>query len=733
MKKIIAVILALTLMMGAFSFAYADGTSARLYNVYGDGMLFAQNKEAILAGVAECGTEITAELYSDGEICASGKSVVTEQGTFEVSFIAPEGGYKEYTVKMKENGIEFDSLEGVVFGELWLASGQSNMQYPLAQAKGGRDLFAKGEKLSKWIRTLYMPSYPGNTAGPEITYRDPQIEIKDAYWFSGENLSFYNISAVAYYFAADLQEKLDMPIGILNASLGGSSIASWLSREAIDSDETVKNDFVSRGMYIERNKWDEQGQNVYADMTANYNHKIEPLRHFRPSGLIWYQGESDIFWTDKAYSDAYDLMQRSYSKLFGYEESLMPFICTQLAAYIYSDDRFELPDRNICFSQMQAQRPESRAAVAIYDVPLTWIPEAGAIHPECKREIGEKMAFAADGLVYGIEISYTAPSVSSTEIRDGSVYVTMKDVGDGLASKGDKLYGFAVCGEDGIYVQAGAEIVNANTVRVWSDGVASPVAATYAYSLNNMRSNLYATAEGELTLNASPFVTKRIDGAHYWIDRQWTDCENEFTWHVTDDDKFKGEYSSWSSDGANISYGNGYMNVSGEDAFSISPVMTYKDGAFEKVFEDADKDYSDYGKMTVEIRNNGKNDISLDCVRIYKNALMWYSPAVNGEKSTETVIPADGKWYKITFDLNRLYLYGNEGGASRPCGRLDNVKEIRFDFGAGEVSIDNIRFLPDTENCGVRFDPEFSNADSVLEKISALFISTIGKIISLFA
>ena len=220
MKKIIAVILALSLMMGAFSFAYADGTSARLYNVYGDGMLFAQNKEAILAGVAECGTEITAELYSDGEICASGKSVATEQGTFEVSFVSPEGGYKEYTVKMKENGIEFDSLEGVVFGELWLASGQSNMQYPLAQAKGGRDLFAKGEKLSKWIRTLYMPSYPENTAGPEVTYRDPQIEIKDAYWFSGENLSFYNISAVAYYFAADLQEKLDMPIGILNASLG---------------------------------------------------------------------------------------------------------------------------------------------------------------------------------------------------------------------------------------------------------------------------------------------------------------------------------------------------------------------------------------------------------------------------------------------------------------------------------------------------------------------------------
>ncbi|MBE6772253.1 MAG: hypothetical protein E7547_08945 [Ruminococcaceae bacterium] len=737
MKKAVSIILAVTMALGCVCFASAEHTTAKLYNTYGDGMLFKQNDEAILAGTASANAEITAELCNgSGEVVASGKSSASADGTFEVSFNAPQGGYEEYSIVLKENSAEFDTLENVVFGELWLASGQSNMQYPLAQSRTGRDMFANSQKLSKWLRILLVPAYPGNTTGPEFTYADPQQDIVGAQWVTGENSAIYGMSAVAYFFAADLMEKLDMPVGVLNASLGGSSITSWLSRVAIDGDEKVKEDFISNDLYIEKSEWDTTGQNVYVDMTANYNHKIEALKHFRPSGMIWYQGESDIHWRGEMYTNAFDLMQRSYSELFGYEDALMPIIYTQMASYLYSNDGLVLLDRNIEYSEMQKLHRESRATVTIYDLPLTYIPEAGSIHPECKEEIGQRMAFAANSLVYGGSDSYTAATVKSTEIRDGSVYVTFDNTGDGLMADGVKLYGFAVCGADGIYIQADAEIVSADTVRIWSVNVPKPCSATYAYCISNMRSNLYASSDGNLALPVCPFVTDSSIGTHYWFDRQWTDCEDEQTWHTMSSEKLNKYYDSWAADGADISFNGGAMNITSDnEKFSVSPLMTCKDSIKTVAFGDMDSDYSDYGKMSFIVRNNGTENVSVSEIRFYKNSFMWYSPAVDGTKDVETVIPADGEWHVLTFDLNRLYLFGNEGGASSPCGRLGKVNEIRFVFsaeGEGDISIDSVRFAPSNEDAGIRFDSEMNNADNFVEIISAVFAKIINTIISIF-
>lgn len=732
MKKALSIFLAFLLAIGSVSIAYAENSSAKLYGTYGNDMLFQQNKDAVFAGAATSGAEITAELYNAaGELVASGKSVASD-GTFTVSFLAPAGGYDEYNVILKENGTVFAQLENVVFGELWVASGQSNMQYPLSQAKGGAEMFVNGEKLSKWLRVLLVPPYVNNKV--EDTYADPQQDIAGAKWVTGENGEVYSMSAVAYYFAAQMQAELDMPVGVLNASLGGSSIESWLSREAIDGDETVKNNLVSRKRYIERNDWSESGQNIYADMTANYNHKIEALGYFRPAGLIWYQGESDLMSrnTEAEYEAMYDLMQRSYSELFGYENELMPFVCTQLASYLYSDDGLILLDWNINYCKIQAARPESRAVVTIYDVPLTYLIEAGPIHPECKQEIGERMAYAAKGLAYGMGNSYTAATVEKAEIRDGAVYVTFKNTGDGLACSDDALYGFAVCGADGVYAQANAEIVAADTVRVWSEDVKNPVSASYAYCVSNMRSNLYSTADGALVMPVCQFVTDKSVGTHYWFDRQWTDCGDEYTWHVMKKAELNKNYASWTAKGAEIAFAEGVMNVSGNGDFTLSPVLNYEK---DEKFNDADNDYSDYGTMKMRIRNNGEKAVDLSGVKIYKNSLIWYSPAVNGTKGVEASIPADGQWYVIEFDLNRLYLFGNEGGAGRPCGRLDKVSEIRFEFANdsdAEISVDSVRFAPDTSDGKAKFDPDSATLDTMLEKITAFFIGIIGKIVSVF-
>ncbi len=733
MKKTISLFLAFLFAVGCMNIAYAEDSSAKLYGTYGDGMLFQQNKDAVFAGTASAGAEITVEMYNAAnELVASGNSTAPADGTFTVSFLAPAGGYEEYKVILKENSAEFAQLDNVVFGELWLASGQSNMQYPLSQAKGGADMFKNSQKLSKWLRVLHMPGYCNNNESD--TFADPQQDVVGAVWTTGENEYVYNMSAVAYYFAAQMMEDLDMPVGILNASLGGSAISSWISREAIDSDSEVKNYLVSQGKYIEKSDWETVNPSIYYDMTANYNHKIHPLRNFRPSGMIWYQGETDLMnrYTEEAYADFYDLMQRSYSELFGYKNESMPFICTQIASYLYSDDGLIMQDWNINYCNIQAAQPESRATVTIYDVPLTFLPEAGSIHPECKQETGERMAFAAKGLVYGGDDDYTAATVEKAEIRDGAVYVTFRNEGDGLACGGDELYGFAVCGADGVYVQANAEIVSADTVKVWSDDVTSPVSASYAYCVSNMRSNLYATADGNLALPVSQFVTDKSVGTHYWFDRPWTDCNDEFTWHVMNETQANKNYSSWSADGAEITFANGVMNVKGGTEFTVSPSLNYKSG---QKFDDTDNNYSDYGKMSFYVRNNGDADVELSEIRISKNSLVWYSPAVNGTKSVEATIPADGQWHLVTLDLNRLYLFGNEGGAGRPCGKLSKVKEIRFAFASengADISIDNIRFAPDTSDGRTQFDPDMSTADTFIEKLSAIFIKAIGMIISVF-
>jgi len=733
LKKILSVILSFLFAICGMSMAYAKETAAKLYATYGDGMLFQQNKEAVFAGTASAGAKVTAQMYNAAdELVASGSSSVLPDGTFTVSFRAPAGSYEEYKVILKENSAEFAQLDNVVFGELWLASGQSNMQYPLSQAKGGADMFKNSQKLSKWLRVLHMPVYCNNNEND--TFVDPQQDAVGAVWTTGENGHIYNMSAVAYYFAAQMMEELDMPVGILNASLGGSAIASWLSRDAIDSDSKVKNYLDSIDKYIEKSDWEKVNPSIYRDMTANYNHKIHPLRNFRPSGMIWYQGETDLMleYSEEAYADFYDLMQRSYSELFGYKNERMPFICTQIASYLYSDDGLIMLDWNINYCDIQAAQPESRATVTIYDVPLTFLPDAGSIHPECKQEIGERMAFAAKGLVYGGDNDYTAATVEKTEIRDGAVYVTFINEGDELACGGDELYGFAVCGADGVYVQANAEIVSADTVKVWSDDVTSPVSASYAYCVSNMRSNLYSTANGKLALPVCQFVTDKSVGTHYWFDRPWTDCNDELTWHVMREMEANKNFSSWSADGAQITFANGVMNVTGNTEFTLCPSLNYK---FGKKFEDTDNDYSDYGKMSFLVRNNGGADVELSEIRILKNSLEWYSPAVNGTKGVEAIIPADGQWHLVTVDLNRLYLFGNEGGAGNPCGKLDKVEEIRFSFASEtdtDISIDNIRFAPDTSDGRKQFDPDISTADTFIEKISAIFIKFIGMIISIF-
>ncbi len=701
MKKILCVLLTIIMVLSCSNIAFAADGNAKLYTFYGDGMLFEQNREAVISGTAKNGSVITATLYKDDKIVAEG-TAVAQNGEFEVSFTAPDGSYDEYSVELCCNGYVFATLEDVVFGELWIASGQSNMQYPLVQEKTGVEMYKNKEKLGDWLRVLHVPAVTEYKGSAAIVPADPQKDIPGAVWTTGDDEYSYNMSAVAYFFAKELNAELDVPVGVLNMPLGGSVIASWLGREDIDKDTDVKNILMSFDEYYEKDEWVESERSIFYDMTSNYNLKVAPLRHFRVSGMIWYQGESDIIFqkTPSQYEKMFDLMQRSYTELFEYDDGLLPVVYTQLASYRYHlDNGTDLVGMNEGFAEMQKKQPDSRAVVSIYDIPLTYVEAMGAIHPDTKKDIGERMAVSAMGLVYGSGDAYTAPYVRSSEIKDGKIYVTLDNVGDGLVFDGKQPAGFAVAGEDGVFVTATAQITDKNTIVIYNERVENPVSASYSYCLGNMNSNLYASKNGKIALPVSPFVIAEPEDAFYFAEMQWADCEKETVWHLKDDVYTK-EYQTWESEGAEIAISseaansgeNGLKVIAEKSDFSVSPVMGTT-GASEKVkFHDECYDYSRYGKIVFNVRNDGAGDVIFDNVKIYKDGGAWYSSAM-----TEIVIPADGKWYEIEVDIENLYIYDVNFGVKLSNDKLKNISDIEFCFSGenAEISIDSFGVLPE--------------------------------------
>ena len=741
MKKLLALFVFVVVVIFSCFMVSADNDTAKLYNYYSDNMLFKQNDDAILGGKAPAGSMITCTLYnSQSQSVAYAETVTGSDGVFNLSFLAPAGSFEEYRLVLTVNGDVFAELKDVVFGELWLAGGQSNMQLSLWASKTGMQMMAENKRGSDALRFLDIP-HPANYKGsPWLVPAVPLDDFESPnLWYKGSDAQVYELSGVAYYFAESLIAELGMPVGLLDANLGGSAIYSWLSRESIESNPELLADLIGYGRYIPLESWNEAGIDHYAGMTANFNKTISPLRNMRLSGMLWYQGESDINHAYGKYSRAFTTMQDTYTELFDYKDGKLPIVFTQLASYAYGDMDW-LQKLNAEFADMQQERPDSRALTSILDVPLDYDPGVHAIHPACKKEVGEKMAYAAKGLVYDMYDSYTTATVEKAEIKDGSIYVTFRDVGDKLIADGNSLRGFSICSSDGVYFSAKAEIVSYNTVRIYSDSVKNPCSATYAYSQTNNHANLYASRNGEKLLAVSPFITDRNYSAHLWHHDAWTNCDFAEYWHCHTNE-YSGFYNTWKADGAEISFGtstigsgNALYITSGNKEFSVMPNFTYKENLKEVYFMDFDRNWSDYGTLTFKVKVNSGNALKFDGLKIKVNDGLWVMPAVKDMHSTGTAIEADGNVYTITLDLNRLYPLGNIYAETLTADVLTGVMSAEFKFSSAnntvKIVLDDINFGPDIPaDSGISGS---ENKPNLLEKIKALFVSMYMKIVMFF-
>ena len=358
-------------------------------------------------------------------------------------------------------------LNDILIGEVWFCSGQSNMEMPMQgfdrqPLKGGNDFIAKAN--------VNVPIRIFNTdvvAGKRIRQVNKQVrtDIKGA-WLLNTPENVAVTSASAYYFAKYTQEVLNVPVGIIVSSLGGSAVEAWMSREAIEPFKEIDLSILDNNIEI---------KNPQQTPCVLYNAKLAPLLNFKIKGMLWYQGESN-----RLRHDLYTKLMPAFVKDLRskWDSGEFPFYYVQIAPYKYdgadSTSGARLRDAQ---TQNMTDIPNS-GMVSTLD-----IGNLNFIHPVDKETVGKRLAWWALGQTYLLKgIDYATPIYKSMEIQEAKIYINFKNADRGISPMWTDLKGFEIAGADKVFYPAKAEIeTKTSRLAVTSEKVPNPVAVRYAF------------------------------------------------------------------------------------------------------------------------------------------------------------------------------------------------------------------------------------------------------------
>lgn len=447
-----------------------------------------------------------------------------------------EGKWMLYLDKLSAGGPFIISVKGnnsitvsdVYVGEVWLCSGQSNMDMTVAKEdRSWAGVFNEAEEVANanypLIRVLdadFTPSIP------------VLKEIKTVGWEIVSPKTVGHISAAAYFFARDIQKKLNVPIGLVVTSFGASTAEAWISKPALEANPKYTkllsnfDDKMKRyGDTSLRNKTEREVaqwkidtakaraegktlpkkpsamQNPERDQHNPYvlwNGMVSPLVPYAIRGALWYQGESNGPTAD-IYKDLMETLVADWRKRWG--QGNYPFLYVQLANHqvLITEPVKDDPMVTVRHAQLQnLSIPNTAMVVAIDNADPN---NPGNIHPKNKQEIGRRLSLAGLALAYGQKITYSGPVYDKMQTAGNTVRLQFKHTDGGLEARGGILKGFAIAGEDKKFVWADAKI-EGNTIVVSSPDIARAVAVRYAWGKNPIIS-LYNKAG----LPASPFRT----------------------------------------------------------------------------------------------------------------------------------------------------------------------------------------------------------------------------------
>ena len=696
----------------ATAYAGVNPGDITLTNIYENGMIFQQNKPAVIKGSGTAGYVITAALHnSKNEKVAEARGTVGEDGKWKISLDGQAGSYEAYTVKFSVAGIPVHTLSNILFGEVWITTGQSNMLYKLSKDVEYKSL-TLGDKYLKVLSISKPKTDGGYSATPMDDNENPSVGwVKEANFAASTN-------AVSYFYASKLRQELDVPVGVIQYAVGGVPVRSWLSEETIKSDSELFEFYKTKGYYVTEENW-VADNNSRKNASAFYNTMTCLIEDLSIAGVVWYQGEQDeeedaadsLAGRESTYLRELELLYAQFAEGFGFKADEMPFIYTLLVPY-----RSSLP---VYFGEFTAdfatfaQGKENVSAISIYDQSPFYDADNTADHPNSKRLAGERMANAALAISYGVKAPASSPYPIKFERQGSALIVTFENVADGLmihSPLGDtaELRGFTVCGADGVYVMAKAEIISNNQIKVYSPYVSEPISVTYAYEINQRNCNLGCGLDSKIYNMAVPFCLGEPENAKHTSYFYWMSCDIEKLFRIYSNYSY--ELPLWvdctpEASGAQITLshntetkygGSASLSVAhtGSGIFGVGVTSTYKLkttlGTNERdiTYNDTYEDISSFSKLAFYVRNNGSGAVTLTGV-----TLEGYSAAIHTDSDITTVIANDGQWYRVVVDLNSL----TSGGASYTSDMLTKVDDISVMFeseAGGVILIDEFELIP---------------------------------------
>lgn len=511
-------VLALFAALVTFVLPSLAAAEVKLPAVIGDNMVLQRGKPLPIWGWADAGEVITVTLGDQQK-----ETKTNEDGSWGVTFDAIDKPSKpdkplQLTVKGADSpGVV--TVKEILIGEVWVCSGQSNMQWAVSQSANGQEEIKNANHPN--IRLFHVPRVPAGTPARDV----------NASWKACSPQTIANFSAVAYYYGRKLQKDLDVPIGLIHTSWGGTRIEPWIPVEGfklndssqfkrvVDSVINSRVDYLKtkntaldqmakwlptaqtaakRGAPIpDPPKWPIDPVAKSSAPTGLYNGMVHPIVPFAARGAIWYQGESNRG-NGMVYHELMKSLVGGWRNVWQEKPEGFAFYYVQLAPFNYGNYPTALPEI-------------WEAQTASLDIPNTGmivttdIGNVKDIHPKNKQEVGRRLALWALAKTYGKEdLVYSGPLFKDVKFEDGKAIISFNYIGGGLSSRdGKALTHFALAGDDKLFTPAKAEVdLTGQTVIVQADGIAKPVAVRFGW---------HHTAEPNLMnkegLPASPFRT----------------------------------------------------------------------------------------------------------------------------------------------------------------------------------------------------------------------------------
>lgn len=417
----------------------AYGAELELGSAFSPGMVLQRDASIRVTGTGTVGGKVNVSLGSQKR-----SAEVKQDGSWTVDF-APMKAGGPYSLEASD-GSESASVGNVLVGDVWVFSGQSNMQMGLDEMLGGAEAIAIASKDPK-IRLLVMPK-----AGADA----PQQEV-EAKWQTSTPASLSKFSAVAASFAIHLHKDValaEVPLGIIDTSFGGTAIEAWMPEGTLPPD--IPQDQISQSMF-----------NIPPGHL--YNRMIAPLTANKIKGVAWYQGEANAG-RPAVYTGLLKNLMDQWRKQWDMPE--LPFLVVQLPAF---DGKWDGLDFGwLREAQARACKESSNAWLAVtYDTT-----KGGDLHPVEKEEIGRRLSLLAAKEVYGRNVVAHGPVVKDVVAQGDKMIVSFD--GPLKLGKGNELSGFELAGQEGEYRFAEA-ILESNKVVLRADGISQPETVRYAW------------------------------------------------------------------------------------------------------------------------------------------------------------------------------------------------------------------------------------------------------------